>query len=1118
MAWNDYPINYSHCVFDTTGMFARGSAAFAKATGYTVRCDPTTAGNPLTDERQFLPKKFLFAQNDLITFWGFHFEFGPNKYYKVFVYSSIEDDNSPFMYLVNPVESDFSLTSLVAPRTLFDNQSIIDKASFYQTETLRNLMACASKFESSVIAKYFSVADPNSTDGFYTGNLNVLLNLLKANRDKINGDFSLTTTVKLYTLIEELLTLNRGFTGVKGAENLVYLFPSDTQNFRLSYLEFKDRYAPILSADPSIPTPFWGYNNVTENDGIITDFTTSYMDDGSIGYYLYILEEQSKNIYQRSYELLTDYGLVLAKKIWIDPIYNPIVTTPIVDKYIYTTIPLLTNNTSNSTQNVSRGTAINPIVFTWGGDTTNVTITGLPLFGLTAVKDMETKTVTITGTPTDNVIYSIITIGAPVNTLLNGLITVPARTGNATLTISANFNQTVTPDTPIEPIIITWGGDATNVDIIGIPSSGIIYTKDMTAKTVTISGSPSTLVVYSVATVGSAGDVLSVGGYISTMIIPHFQSLTNTSGSPIQNINTGAAITPIVYTWANDTTDVTITGFSGFGVPYNGLTAVKDMNAKTVTISGSPSANVTFEITTTGDYGDPMSCAGAINVIPDPIHIQTLVISTQKDRTVNLGTSIQPIIIVWGGDATNVSTSETVTSGLVYTKNMGTKMITISGTPTVSTIYTITTSGTLGSPVSMIGVINVIVDPILINVLTNTTNNQSQSVVNGTPIDSIVFEWGGITEDVLIFGLSESGLTTVKDMDEKTVTITGIPTALTFYSIVTVGGSDITVTLTGVITVTESLQTLICSTYNKDQVIQTGNNIVPITFVWGGEATNVTVTGLAYGLTYTKYLETKEVIISGIPALDVSYTIITTGSIGTLITISGNIYVTETIYPDNYFNPPTSAIDGQIYSFQRTSNGVLYIDTWRFNGEGWVKQIVAATTSRPTQIPVQEGIKEVDISGGTATIISEYAKKDHNGNVIFDTYQTKNVIALQSITTEPINDEYLSKESGLWYYKEEDKNMYKSYYDPATNDMQWFNMGLPFNGYIYAFYEQTYIAAPNRIGLISLTDLGTINGLLTILGIVSAVDDSSAGTAGVIAGGIYFNITSGVLVSRPYVS
>ena len=74
---------------------------------------------------------------------------------------------------------------------------------------------------------------------------------------------------------------------------------------------------------------------------------------------------------------------------------------------------------------------------------------------------------------------------------------------------------------------------------------------------------------------------------------PSLPSLAATA-SRIQTVDSGAAITPIVFTWGGAATDVNCTALPG------GLTASKDTTAKTLSISGIPSAGGSFTVSTAG--------------------------------------------------------------------------------------------------------------------------------------------------------------------------------------------------------------------------------------------------------------------------------------------------------------------------------------------------------------------------------------------------------------------------------------------------------------------------------------------------------------------------------------
>lgn len=97
-------------------------------------------------------------------------------------------------------------------------------------------------------------------------------------------------------------------------------------------------------------------------------------------------------------------------------------------------------STANNNQTVAQGTAISAIVFTWGGDATDATVTGLPSAGIDFVKDVTAKSITITGTPTATVSYAIATNGAAGTSATgSGTITVSTSGGTSSGDMIHNF-------------------------------------------------------------------------------------------------------------------------------------------------------------------------------------------------------------------------------------------------------------------------------------------------------------------------------------------------------------------------------------------------------------------------------------------------------------------------------------------------------------------------------------------------------------------------------------------------------------------------------------------------------------------------------------------------------
>ncbi len=98
------------------------------------------------------------------------------------------------------------------------------------------------------------------------------------------------------------------------------------------------------------------------------------------------------------------------------------VSDPVTVKVNDPSIPSL-SSTENLTQSVVQGSAINPIVFTWGGAATDVNYTTLPA-GLSGVKSTSAKTLTVSGTPSANGSFSVSTVGGSSSVTLNASITV----------------------------------------------------------------------------------------------------------------------------------------------------------------------------------------------------------------------------------------------------------------------------------------------------------------------------------------------------------------------------------------------------------------------------------------------------------------------------------------------------------------------------------------------------------------------------------------------------------------------------------------------------------------------------------------------------------------------
>lgn len=250
-----------------------------------------------------------------------------------------------------------------------------------------------------------------------------------------------------------------------------------------------------------------------------------------------------------------------------------------------------------------------------------------------------------------------------------------------------------------------------------------------------------------------------------------------------------SCVPPTTYILTTNASNGTITR-SPNATTYNAGTVV--------TLTATPNAGYQFS----GWSGDAsgtnaittvtMSAAKTVTAIFTLISVPTLTISSGSiPQSVLIGNAITSIVYTWGGTATSYTITG-LPGGLTATANTTAKTITISGTPTVTGTYTLTTVG--GTPaVSVQGAITVL------NVPTLTATNATQVVAPSTAISSIVFTWGAAATDVSYTSLP-NGLIAVKNTSAKTLTISGTPTVSGTFSVTTIGGSP-TVTVNASVTI-----------------------------------------------------------------------------------------------------------------------------------------------------------------------------------------------------------------------------------------------------------------------------------------------------------------------------
>ena len=259
-------------------------------------------------------------------------------------------------------------------------------------------------------------------------------------------------------------------------------------------------------------------------------------------------------------------------------------------------------------------------------------ITGLPT-GVTA--EISGNNVIITGTPNisnaQDYNYVITPVGVPCHESAYGTISV-ALDAQLNLDLSSgNTIQVLCEERPLEPIIFNISGGATSASVTGLPS-GVSATYDSTAKVLIIEGTPSDNVSqeqkynYTVTTSGSSCTEQVLNGSITVNPLAQL-TLLPTSGSLGQILCEGEAIEPILIALEGGDEITNVSGLpDGVEYSFNSVT-------KTLTVSGTPSANISADENSLISFAAATSCnttylTGNIFRTPQPTlrlisHLQT---------------------------------------------------------------------------------------------------------------------------------------------------------------------------------------------------------------------------------------------------------------------------------------------------------------------------------------------------------------------------------------------------------------------------------------------------------------------------------------------------------------
>ena len=477
----------------------------------------------------------------------------------------------------------------------------------------------------------------------------------------------------------------------------------------------------------------------------------------------------------------------------------------------------LSSGTASQTKCIN--VALTTVTYTMGGSATNISLTA-GSFPAGVTGSFAAGVFTISGTPTavGSFPYTLTATGPCANATASGTITV---NDNSTITLTSAAGtdaQIKCISNAITAITYLIGGGGTGVTLSGSLPAGVTGSYNAATHVYTISGTPTAAGTfnYTVTTTGPCVNPNATG----TITVTPNSTITLTSGTASQTKCINVALTTFSYTMGGSATNISLTA----GTFPAGVTG--SFAAGVFTISGTPTAagSFSYTLTATGPCANA-TANGTITVNDNSTIILTSAAGT-NNQTKCINTAITAITYLIGGGGTGVTLSGALPAGVTGAYNAGTKVYTISGTPTVAGTfnYTVTTTG----PCINTGLSGtIIVTPNATMALTSAAGSNIQTLCQNAIITNITYSIGGSGTGATVTGLP-AGVTA--NYSAGVYTISGSPTASgTFNYVVTSTGPCATPSLSGILTVsaipTGTLTATESSITANDNIICAGSNV-----------------------------------------------------------------------------------------------------------------------------------------------------------------------------------------------------------------------------------------------------------------------------------------------------
>ena len=568
---------------------------------------------------------------------------------------------------------------------------------------------------------------------------------------------------------------------------------------------------------------------------------------------------------------------------------------------------------------------------------------------------------------------------------------------------SGSSNQTVATGSAIGNIVYTWGGSATEADVVWTPAgvpAGLVVTPDANAKTVTISGTPTVAGTYTYSITSTDGTATSSQLTGTITVSQALPLLALTSGANNQTVTAESAIGNIVYTWSGSATGANVV-WTPAGVPA-GIVVTPDANAKTVTISGTPTVAGTYTYSITSTDGTAVSDPLTGTITVSKLLPQIALTSGTNNQSLIVGDPVANIVCTWSGSATEadlVWTSAEVPTGIVVTPDANSKTITISGKPEAAGTYTYSIMSTDGTAVSdpITGTITVYPYSPLIFL---TSGSDDQTVTAFDPIEDIVCTWNGTATGAGVVWSPAgvpAGIVVTKDADSKTITISGAPEVVGTYAyhIISTDGTDVSDPVYGLITVSPLKPLIALTSGSNNQAITAGDPVKDIVYTWSGSATEANVVwtpaGVPAGIVVTPDADSKTVTISGAPKVAGTYAYSITSTDGTDVSspLTGTITVNAPVistcdYFEDFATSANGAVSGQILAYNGADQTLTFDVENQSGSRKGIYTLANGGVNVTTQAVVNFDFYTTSFFNGTGPFVLSF--RDANDITLFSVY------------------------------------------------------------------------------------------------------------------------------------